>query len=236
MDSSIREAACANGWPCGAGKLRAVLFDFDGTLVDTGPAVISVAAQALRACGYDLDTVGDLHQLIGPPLADGFMLVTGGSRAEADRLVGVYREIFADQVKPSDYPPFAGMRELLRTLAAQGIKTAVATSRLDETAREMIAALDMPPFDAIAGRLEPGRATKADCVRACLEALRLAPGDAVMVGDRRFDVEGAHEVGLPCIGVGRDDQSYDELESAGADALCRDTYELAGLLGVRLCA
>lgn len=212
---------------------RAMLFDFDGTLVDTGPAVIAVASQALEARGYTLDAVGDLHQLIGPPLIDGFMLVADVDREAAAQLVDTYRAIFNEQVKPQDYPPFPGIRELLEALRAQGTPIAVATSRLDETARAMIAELDLPPFDAIAGRLEPGRATKADCIRACLDALSLDPVDAVMVGDRRFDVEGAHELGLPCIGVGRDEQGRAELAEAGADAVCSDTYELAALLGVK---
>ncbi len=215
---------------------RAVLFDFDGTLVDTGPAVIAVASQALEACGYDLDAVGDLHQLIGPPLPDGFMLVANIDRKAATQLVDTYRALFNEQVKPGDYPPFPGIRELLEALKAQGTPIAVATSRLDETARAMIAELDVPPFDVIAGRLEPGRATKADCIRACLDALACDPADAVMVGDRRFDVEGAHELGLPCIGVGRDEQGRAELTEAGADAVCCDTYELAALLGIDLSA
>lgn len=236
MESLKREALGVTGRHRDALGCRAVLFDFDGTLVDTGPAVISMAKQALLACGYDLSEQGDLQQLIGPPLVDGFMLVTGCSPAEAERLVGVYRELFNEQVTPADYPPFAGICELLEALSAQGTKIAVATSRLDETAREMISALHMPPFDAIAGRMEPGRPTKADCIRACLDELQLTPSDAVMVGDRRFDVEGAHHIGLPCLGVGRDEQSCAELVSAGADALCHDAYELAELLDVSLSA
>lgn len=216
----------------GAFERPAVLFDFDGTIADTGPAVLSISRRALAAQGYDLEAVGDLRQLIGPPLVDGFMLVTGGSRDEALELVDVYRGLFNEYVAPDDYPPFPGIPELLRALSDRGTKIAVATSRLDETARQMIAALDLPPFDIIAGRLEPGRATKADCIRACLDGLGMGPSDAVMVGDRHHDVLGAHEVGLPCIGVWRDEPARAELAASGADGLCRDATELGWLLGV----
>lgn len=119
----------------GAFERPAVLFDFDGTIADTGPAVLSISRRALAARGYDLEAVGDLRQLIGPPLVDGFMLVTGGSRDEALELVDVYRELFNEYVAPDDYPPFPGIPELLRALSDRGTKIAVATSRLDETAR-----------------------------------------------------------------------------------------------------
>lgn len=218
----------------GAFARKAVLFDFDGTLADTGPAVLRTGAYALEQHGFDLDGVADLRLLIGPPLLDGFMMVAEVGRDEARALVDTYRDAFARTVKPGDYPPFPGICELLRALSARGTKIAVATSRLDETARAMIAELPFPPFDAIAGRLEPGRDTKAECIAAALDMLGLAPADAVMVGDRHHDVDGAHEVGLPCIGVARDADAREELTRAGADAVCADTWELAALLGVGL--
>lgn len=213
-------------------ELPVVVFDFDGTLADTGPAVLRIAALTFEQHGYDLNEVGDLHRLIGPPLHDGFREVAGASRAEAERLVATYRDLFAREVRPGDYPAFPGMPELVRALRAQGRRVAVATSRLDTSVRSMLANLPFPPFDAIAGRLEPGRNSKADCIRAVLAELGIAPQDAVMVGDRHHDVDGAHAEGLPCIGVYRDAASRDELAAAGADSLCNDAEALAALLGV----
>lgn len=211
---------------------RAVLFDFDGTLVDTGPAILDISARALRAHGYDPEAVGDLERLIGPPLVDGFMEVTGAPRADALELVATYRQLFARYVSPSDYRPFPGTVEMLRDLVDAGRPIAVATSRLDESVRRMLSELDLPAFDAVAGRLEPGRLTKADSIRACLEELGLDASEAVMVGDRAADVRGACEVGVPCIGVFRDERARAELRGAGADALCGGVRELRELLGI----
>ena len=213
-----------------------VLFDFDGTLADTGPAVKRAAEYTLRTHGFSLDAVGDLQLLIGPPIVDGFMEVAHLTREEAEGLVETYRAAFAQMTRPEDYPVFPGMAELVVALSAAGRTVGVATSRLQGSAEQMISSLPLPPFDAIVGRIDGVRHTKEACVRACLERLGAAPGDAVLVGDRRFDVEGAHAVGLPCIGVYRDEDARVELEHAGADALCADADELAALLGCSLTA
>ena len=98
----------------------------------------------------------------------------------------------------------------------------------------MVAALDLPPFEAVVGRLEPGRDTKADCIREALRLLGVRPEDAVMVGDRRHDTEGAHENGIPCIGVYTGTAQPGEHERAGADVICHGIYEVAAVLGVTL--
>lgn len=231
MDAATDEVGRA---PFGSFVKPVVIFDFDGTLADTGPTVLKIGAYALEKHGYRLDEVNDLRLLIGPPLEDGFMQVAGIDRDTARELVETYRVAFANQVKPGDYPPFPGIPELLDALVAHGHKIAVATSRLERSAQAMISSLPFPPFDACSGRLEPGRHTKAECIRACLDALGARPGDAVMVGDRHHDVEGAHEVGIPCIGVARDGQAVQELCTARADAVCADSWELAALLGVEI--
>ena len=136
--------------------------------------------------------------------------------------------------RPEDYPVFPGMAELIAALSAAGVKVGVATSRLQHSAEKMIATLGLPPFDALVGRVDGVRHTKAESVRVCLEELGVTPADAVLIGDRRFDVEGAHVVGLPCIGVFRDEGARQELVEAGADALCTTAEELACLLGLRL--
>lgn len=209
-----------------------VVFDFDGTLVDTGPAILKCAARSLEVHGYDPSEMHDLNLIIGPPLVDGFRQVADISREEALPLVATYREIFAREVVPSDYPPLPGMPELLHALRAQGRRIAVATSRLESSVTEMLAATSLPTFDAIAGRLEPGRDTKADCIAAVLEELGCAGDQAVMVGDRKYDVEGAHALGLACIGICGDASGRAELEAAGADALAASVDELAALLGI----
>lgn len=211
-----------------------VLFDFDGTIADTAKAILRVAREVLERCGYDVDALPDLNMLIGPPLYDGFMELCGVPLEEAIRLTEAYRDVFHHTVTPEDYPALPGVRPLLGALAARSTRCAVATSRLEDTAQKMVAALDLPPFEAVVGRLEPGRDTKADCIREALRQLGVRPEDAVMVGDRRHDTEGAHENGIPCIGVYTGTAQPGEHERAGADVICHGIYEVAAVLGVTL--
>lgn len=217
---------------CALASRPVVLFDFDGTVADTTRAVLTTARAALARCGYDPDGVGDLNYLIGPPLVDGFAGLLGVDGDEAARLTAVYREIFGVAVKPGDYPPNPGVPELLRGLRARGTRIAVATSRLEETAVEMISHMDLPPFETVAGRVEPGRHTKADCVAEALRRLGVGPDDAVMVGDREHDTIGAHACGVPCIGVYTGTARPGEHERAGADVVAHGMSEVAALLGL----
>lgn len=211
-----------------------VLFDFDGTIADTTRAVLTTAHGALTRCGYDAEAEGDLNSLIGPPLVDGFMALCGVDRNEAMRITEAYREIFNADVKPGDYPPLPSVPELLHGLIARGTRIAVATSRLEETANRMISSLDLPPFSAIVGRLEPGRDTKADCIAEALRQLDVSPADAVMVGDRKHDTLGAHACGVACIGVYTGTARPGEHEAVHADVICHGMAEVARVLGVTL--
>ncbi len=212
----------------------AVLFDFDGTLADTGPFIMRCAHEALLRCGYEKEAEADLRCLIGPPLFNGFADLCHVSLAEGERITGVYREIFDAVASPDDYPLFPGMLEILTQLHIQGRKIAVATSRLQETVEYMIASLDLPPFDAVVGRLEPGRDTKADCIRDAMAQLGVSAGESVMVGDRHHDVDGAHALGVPCIGVYTGGAVPGEHEQAGADVVTHSAAGIAAALGVSL--
>lgn len=212
----------------------AVLLDFDGTIADTGTYIMRCAREALIECGYPREAEGDLHSLIGPPLFNGFADLCHQPLEEGRRITAVYRRIFDKDMSPDYYPVFPGMRELIVALRGQGRQVAVATSRLETTARQMIDFLDLPPFDAIVGRLEPGRDTKAESIRDAMAQLGAAIDDSVMVGDRFHDVRGAHEQGIPCIGIYTGAADEGEHERAGADFVAHDVAQLAWALGVEL--
>ena len=207
-----------------------VLFDFDGTLADTAPLVMRLAERTLAENGFTREQMGDLRRLVGPPLVDGFRDAFGLTQQEAERITVDYRRRFDTEAKPEDYPLMPGARDLLELLSASGRRLAVATSRREKGARAMVAALGIDRyFGAVMGLLEPVRHTKADSVACALEALGAAPDDAVMVGDRFHDVEGAHEVGVPCIGLSAGAAAPGELEGAGAELVLPGMGDLFGL-------
>lgn len=210
------------------------LFDFDGTLVDTGPIVMRTAAAVLSARGYAPEELADLSCLIGPPLVEGFRDNFRMTQREAEEATAEYRRIF-DQAGPSDYPPMPGALELLDTLRARGRAVAVATSRLETGARKLAADVGvLPRIDALAGVVPGVRATKADSIADALKMLGRAPEEAFMVGDRHHDVEGAAALGIPCVGVYSGAAKTGELEGAGAALTVGGLPELLDLVRQRL--
>ena len=159
-----------------------VLFDFDGTVADTGRAVMTSTRKALAARGFSEAQMGDLRRMIGPPLWKSFHDFYGFSREESLVVADEYRAFF-DELGPEEYPVFDGIPELLDGLVAQGKRLAVATSRMEAKCIDMVHELGLSQFEAVAG-MNPlqGRETKADSVRDALAELGLTACDAVMIG------------------------------------------------------
>lgn len=208
-----------------------VLFDFDGTLANTQPAIMRVVSEVLARRDIFL-TEAQMLPLIGPPLEDGIRMVSNVGEDEALRIAAEYRELFAQTVTAVDIPLFPGTVELLDALAAAGKRMAVATSRLEASTMELLDDLGVTHFEAVCGRVPGVRQTKAESIAAALAVLGARPEDAVMVGDRMYDVLGATELGIPCIGVYSGAAAPGEHEEARAAAVCSDMFEVARVLGV----
>ena len=165
-----------------------VLFDFDGTVADTGRAVMTSTRKTLAARGFSEAQMGDLRRMIGPPLWKSFHDFYGFSREESLVVADEYRAFF-DELGPEEYPVFDGIPELLDGLTAQGKRMAVATSRMEAKCIDMVHELGLCQFEAVVGMNPPqGRETKADSVRDALAALGATADEAVMIGDRFNDV------------------------------------------------
>lgn len=211
-------------------KRPVVLFDFDGTLVNTGGAVISTVTRVLSAHGFSQEEMGDLRRFIGPPLVDCFRDTCGLTQGEAEAYTAEYRAVF-DELGPADWPVMPGMAELADALLSAGRRLAIATSRKEDRARWMARELGLTQFEAIIGMNdEVGRHTKADSVRDALSALGATAPEALLIGDTVHDVRGAHAEGLPCACVTFGAGEADVLAAAGADAVCSGVDALRALL------
>lgn len=217
-------------WTPGVAERGVVLFDFDGTLADTKPAIVAVARHVLAEWGLTDEEIGDAGRLVGPPFPAAFSQVYGMSEADAAEVTRRYRAIY-NNLGPETYPLFPGVPELLDELRAHGRRLALATSKNDALARRMVRDQGIEGrFDAVVGKVRDGRGAKRIIISDALAALGAAPDEAVMVGDRFYDVEGALEVGLPCVGVLFGTATREELEGAGAAAVVGSCEELAGVL------
>lgn len=208
-----------------------VIFDFDGTLANTVPGIVSTARTVLLRHGLTDTDLGDVRRLVGPPFPQAYSLVYGFSEEEAAQITREYREIYHG-LGPAGWPLFDGVRELLQDLRAAGRRLAVASSKRSQMVTDALADNGVADlFDVALGKPSDGVVRKADTIRRVLDELGETPGRAVMVGDRYHDVEAATACGVPCVGVsygGTGDLA--EFTEAGACAMAASVDELRHLL------
>lgn len=211
----------------------AVLFDLDGTIIDSRVPFVNSMNYALAAHGQAQREPEQLWHYLGPPTRITFTELIGDDDELIDAALATYREHYA-RTSPETTLVYPGIPELLRTLRG-GVRLAVATSKLGKSAVMLLEHLGLAElFDVISGPPESALAEpKAVTVAQTLAALgRLARVDSpVMIGDRLYDVEGAGEHGVPTIGVLWGAGSEQELREAGAAAIVAAPDEIPPLLG-----
>ena len=210
--------------------ITTVLFDFDGTVFDTVEGITKSIQYALRKHGRDA-ALEDLRCFAGPPLVDKFMEVYGVTREEAEQLVTDFRERYVP-IGVYESSPFPGIRELLEALRAAGKKVAVATSKPQPLAELLLERAGLRElFDVVVGS---GGGVNNDAkwqiVTRAMELCGAKPENCVLVGDTKYDVEGARKCGIPCIGVRWGYAAEGELEAAGAVMVAETPGEIDFIL------
>lgn len=219
-------------------RFTTVLFDLDGTLVDSGEGITKSVQYALSRFGIAAQT-SELFGFIGPPLVDSFMRFYGFSKEKAGEAVDAYREryrtlgVYENKVYP-------GIPELLKALREHGAVTAVATSKPEIFANTVTEDMGLAPFlnavfgaelDDAEGRLRRLRIEKGDVIAYALEKLGSPEKSSVlMVGDRRHDIEGAKANGVASCGVLFGFGSREELEAAGATYIAETPADILELV------
>lgn len=209
--------------------MKAILFDLDGTLTDSGEGIMNCAKLALEHYGIEVPDRESLRVFVGPPLHDTFVKF-GVPPQEADHAIEIYRSRYIPIGKFENYP-YPGIRELLEKLKADGHRLYVATSKPEGMSKEILEHFDLAQyFEIICGAsTDRSRSTK-DMVIAYLLEQTGKDLEAVMVGDTAFDVLGAKAHGIPTIGVSWGYGLVDDMEQAGAAAIAHTTEELYTLL------
>ena len=215
-------------------KYQVVLFDLDGTITDSGPGIMNSVQYALSRFGMTNPDRAVLRRFVGPPLNDSFERFYGFSTEEAMKAVQYYREyysaggIFENAV-------YDGMGETLRQLKAEGCRVFLATSKPQVFSEQILEHFGLTScFDGIVGSFLDGtRVNKAEVVGEALRQAGITSENretAVMVGDREYDIIGAHSHGIAAIGVLFGYGSREELEKAGADSLAATPGDILRIL------
>ena len=217
---------------CLGRQRRFLLFDLDGTLTDPALGITRSAQFALRRFGIDEPDLTRLYRFIGPPLLDSFREFYGLSDEQAQEALAAYREYYAVRgIYENDVYP--GIPELLRDARRAGYRVMMATSKPEMYACRLMQHFGLTEhFTCIAGAdMAETRADKAAVIRYAMAREGITDSaEAVMVGDRKFDIEGGHALGMTAVGVlfGYGDEA--ELTAAGADAIAATVEELRTIL------
>lgn len=214
-------------------QYHTILFDLDGTLTDPKEGITKSVAYALQHFGIQVENLDGLTCYIGPPLAVSFPEYHGISEEDTPTAVAKYRERFSD-VGWAENLVYDGIEQMLDALKQAGKKLLVATSKPEVFAVRILEHFGLNGyFDLICGAPmhAPKGHGKADVIRDALERAGISElSGAIMVGDRLHDVEGAHKIGLPCIGVLYGYGDREEMEACRADYIAEDVEALRAML------
>jgi phosphoglycolate phosphatase len=207
-----------------------VLFDLDGTLSDSAPGILSSLKAAFADNGVPWVDDATARTLLGPPFWHSLPPLVGEDRLDA--VVDSYRKHYVDGRALFDARRYDGMLEVLQTLSQRPVRLAVATSKPEIHAAEIVEFLGLTSFfETIGGdTLDGGLDSKALVVGEVLRRLgEPDPATVLMIGDRSHDVLGSAAHGIGCAGVLWGYGSRTELIEAGARHLCERPGDLLAL-------
>lgn len=210
-------------------KQKAIFFDLDGTLTDSGEGIINCAILALEHFQLPVPSREALRVFVGPPLDQTFIRF-GVPADRTDEAIRVYRSRYTTVGKFENFP-YPGIREMLEQLKTQGHRLFVATSKPEEMSVEILEKFQLDHFfEKICGATFDGtRSHKADVIAYLLKQID-GVDEAVMVGDTAYDVTGAAAHGIPTIGVAWGYGLVTDMKNAGAAAIAETPEHLYHLL------
>jgi phosphoglycolate phosphatase len=204
-----------------------VLFDLDGTLTEPKEGITKSFAYALKYYNIHIENLDSLCKYIGPPLVDSFMDF-GFTREKALEAIDKYREYYKDY-GIYENEVYEGVVQLLTALKSRGKKIMLATSKAEVFAKQILEHFKLSEyFDFVGGsELNGNRAEKSEVIQYVLKEGKVTDlSKAVMIGDRKYDILGAKEVGIDSIGVLNGYGDQEELIAAGAEAIVTSVWEL----------
>ena len=212
-----------------------VAFDLDGTLTDPKRGLTSAFAYGLRKIGLRVDDVESLKKFIGPPLRDSFRDEYGLSEQDADDALMLFREYFG-VYGWWDNELYEGIHDLLASLKAAGKTLVLATSKPEVYSSKILKLFGLSDyFDFAEGAsFDRSREKKCDVLEYALSMVGAdsveGKRSAVLVGDTRFDAEGARLCGVDSIGVTYGYGTEAELLAEGATYIAKTVADVKRIL------
>lgn len=209
-----------------------ILFDLDGTLTDPKEGITKSFQYALEYYGIDEPDLDKLEVVIGPPLRDSFIEFYGFTTDKAIEAEDKYRERFATIGMYENFI-YDGIEQMLKKLTQSGKMLAIASSKPTLFVEKILEHFNIKQYfhHIIGSNLDGTRTDKAEVVDAAIAGFgQVDKSSIVMVGDRKFDIIGAHERDIIAIGVTYGYGGMEELTLAGADYIAESVGTLESML------
>lgn len=214
-------------------KYDYVIFDFDGTVTDTGEGILKSLAYSFEQMGQPVPDLSDLKKFIGPPIHYSYVTFYNVPEDEVAEYIRKYRERYR-KIGIFECFVYDGMRQTLESLRSQGIKTGIASSKPIKLVYDVMEHLDLTGlFDAVVGTQfdDSSHAGKTDLVLESMQKLGAVRERTLMVGDRYFDIDGAKGAGVDSVGVIYGYGSREEFEEHNATYIIEKPQELLEIVG-----
>ncbi len=205
-----------------------IFFDLDGTLTKSDPGITRSIQYALKKHNMPCPTLEELKVFVGPPLGEKFMEMFGVSKEKAAEMILSYRERY-NAIGKYECEVFDGVKDTLKALKDMGKILCVATSKPENAAKDVIEHFGLAEYFEMIGGDTPDhkRKNKTAVIDYVIKTMKITDKkDVIMVGDTHYDVIGAAESGIKCIGVLYGYGEKNRLEEAGAYRLAQKPGDL----------
>ena len=212
-------------------KITTVIFDLDGTLLDTLEDLKNAVNYALRVCGMPERTLSEIRQFVGNGVRNLMIRVVpqGEDHPEFEHAFAVFKEYYGEHCNDAT-KAYEGISELLQELKNMGYVLAIVSNKIDSAVQDLNRRY-FPQVDvAIGDREDLRRKPEPDSVFLALKELGRTKEEAVYVGDSDVDLLTAQNAGLPCISVLWGFRDREFLEERGATTFVEKPMEIAGIL------
>lgn len=211
---------------------RLVILDFDGTLADTQPLIVSTIHRTLAELRLPPRSDADCRSIIGLPLKECFTTLLSVDDATAERCAEVYRRIFDEDNHPDTVPLFPHVLDTLTVLHDRGLQLAICSSRGRPTLDEFVRMFHLEDYIScvVSANDVQHHKPNPEPVQIILKQLGIAPEETLVVGDASYDILMGSNAGCRTCGVTYGNQAATSLRAAGATYLIDDFAQLKNIL------
>lgn len=214
-------------------KYDYVIFDFDGTVTDTGEGILKSLQYSFKENGRPVPSFDELKKFIGPPIHYSFVTFYNVSEDEVTSYIEKYRERYRSK-GIYECKLYDGMIDLLEQLKSKDVKIGIASSKPVKLIHDVMNTLGITNmFDAVSGTQfdDSHQVSKTELILNAMQKLGVTDKSrALMVGDRYFDIDGAHGAGIDCCAVLYGYGSQEEFKEHNAEYIVSATKEIAELV------